>query len=55
MSSAWARAAMHWAARSASLALTGRMAAILAMAAWFLARRASGESSSGGGRRAVRV
>ncbi len=54
-SSACALAAMHWAANSASSGLTGASAAILAIAAWFLARIASGVSSIGGGSSQMRT
>jgi hypothetical protein len=54
-SSAWALAAMQWAAMSASSAFTGARAEALAMAASLRARRASGVSVSGGGRKAHRV
>jgi hypothetical protein len=40
-------------ARSALFALTGSNAATLAIAVWFRVRSASGELSSGGGKRSV--
>ncbi len=54
-SSACARAATHWAAKPASLALTGSMSTTASRAAWLRASNASGVSASGGGRMAAKV